>query len=769
MMTETKFSERKFIAVLGGLLLLTFYPVLLGGQALFYRDYGFLGYPFAHFHREAFWSGEIPFWNSLIHCGVPFFAQWNTMVFYPGSLIYLVFPLPASLAWFCVLHILLGGIGMRRLTQRWTGSEFGSAFAGVSFSLGGVMFGAAIYPNYLVAFGWMPWVFLLTEKACRTGGRNLALAALAGSMQMLSGAPELILMTWMLIGFLGVCRIAVDADAPKALVPRFFVVVLLVAGVCAFQLLPFFELLNHSQRGTASGSGFWSMPAWGWANFFVPLYSHFKTSQGVYVQAGQSFLPTYYLGIIPLWLGVLAVWQQRSWRAIALAVAGLGALLIAMGDQSPIYGMLKSVFPVGFARFPVKAVLIIGFICPALAACAIAWWEKEIAAGSELLARRLAASAGIIALGIVAVIGLSRAKPLFPNPDDLSLSNGLIRLMFLVAGVAAFMSWRRTSDALRRFVPPGCLVLIWLDVMTHTPVLNPTVDASAVQSNLARAYHQQKGIELPAGSQGRVMLRPEAELALHTRMVPKFFDDFIGQRLAMWGNLNLLDNVPKVNGAATLRPSWWNDVENLLYSTTNVVHPNLMDFLGVTHATRSGELMQWESIKLTGHIVSAGQRLTAKPSANLLAWLTPEWNPRNEGFVSETVDAKLLALPPVNAVATNLVHENGSIQFTVNSPSDTVAVIAETFHPGWTASVNGVSVQVIQVNHAFMAVPVKAGVNEVRMTYTEPRFRIGFLITALALAIGCWLWRQPMDSEFIPEDASVESGLSGIVPSALPL
>ena len=757
-MTETRLSERRFIGLLGVLLLLTFYPVLLGGQALFYRDYGFLGYPFAHFHREMFWSGEIPFWNSLIHCGVPFFAQWNTMVFYPGSLIYLIFPLPVSLAWFCVLHIFLGGVGMRRLALCWTGSDFGAAVAGVSFAVGGMMLGSVIYPNYLVAFGWLPWVFLFAEKAWTHGGRNLALAALAGSMQMLSGAPELILMTWMLLGVVGVSRIAFDATAPEALPRRFVFVVLLIAGICAFQLLPFFELLHHSQRDAGSASGFWALPAWGWVNFFVPLYSHFKTEQGVYVQAGQSFLPTYYLGIVPLWLAVVAIWQQRNWRTVALAFAGFGALLIAMGEQSPVYGMLKSVFPVGFARFPVKAVLIIGFIGPALAAHAIACWEKHPATGSESILRRLAQSAGVMALVIAGIGGFSRMKPLFPNPDDLTVSNGMVRLVFLVAAMAALVCWRRLSDALRRVVPMGFLVLIWLDVMTHTPVLNPTIDAGAFQSNLARAYQQQQGVEFPELKNGRVMLRPEAELALHTRMVPKFFDDFIGQRLAMWGNLNLLDNVAKVNGAATLRPAWWNSIESALYTSTNLAHTNLIRFLGVTHVTRTGELMQWQALSTSMHRVTAGQTLKSVPRGAPSIWESPLWNPRTEAFTGDVVDAELTNLPAVSASVSEIVHGNGRLQFVVDAPSATIAVISETFYPGWKAIVNGDSARVIPMNHAFMAVPVNAGKSVVQLNYSEPRFGIGIGITFLSLVVCGWLWRRPDEEDVEPGLDYVESG-----------
>jgi hypothetical protein len=202
---EEFLSLGRFALILAALLAVTFWRVLFGGEAFFYRDYGFLGYPFAHFHRECFWSGDFfPLWNPYVNCGAPFLAQWNTLCLYPGALIYLLLPLPWSLGFFCLAHLFLGGLGIRALAERWTGSRFGAAVADVAFVFSGLVLGCVIYPNYLVALGWMPWVALATRRAWQEGGRSIVLAALAGAMQMLSGAPEIILLTWAFLAALAV-------------------------------------------------------------------------------------------------------------------------------------------------------------------------------------------------------------------------------------------------------------------------------------------------------------------------------------------------------------------------------------------------------------------------------------------------------------------------------------------------------------------------------------------------------------------------------------
>ena len=97
------------------ILIFTAYPdVVLGIRTFGFRDFAIFGHPVAFYIRESFWRAEIPLWNPLNNCGIPFLAQWNTLVVYPGSLFLLVLPLPWSLGMFCLAHAELGGLGCRK-------------------------------------------------------------------------------------------------------------------------------------------------------------------------------------------------------------------------------------------------------------------------------------------------------------------------------------------------------------------------------------------------------------------------------------------------------------------------------------------------------------------------------------------------------------------------------------------------------------------------------------------------------------------------------
>src|SRR5580698_3891429 len=209
------FTPRRFGLLLALLVFASYPQVILGLQTFVARDYGFFAYPLAHFQKDCFWHGVIPFWDPYNNCGIPFLAQWNTMPLYPPSLIYLTLPLGWSLSFFCLLHLWFAGLGMYFLARRWTENSFAAAFAGTVFAFNGFTLNLLMWPSHIATFGWMPWAVLAVESAWREGGRKIPLAGLAGAMQMLAGGPETIFLTWLIILAFWLQQLA-EPEAPRA-------------------------------------------------------------------------------------------------------------------------------------------------------------------------------------------------------------------------------------------------------------------------------------------------------------------------------------------------------------------------------------------------------------------------------------------------------------------------------------------------------------------------------------------------------------------------
>ena len=352
--------------------------VLLGLQTFYYRDFGFFGYPLAHYHRGSFWQGEIPLWNPLNNCGLPFLAQWNTLVLYPGSLFYLLLPLSWSLAVFCLLHQFLAGMGMFCLASRWTGNRLAASVAGVAYAFNGLTLNCLMWPNNIAALGWMPWVVLVSQRAWTAGGRSIAAAAVVGAMQMLSGAPEIILLTWITLVVLAAGQSFQGLRAAGKVWWRFAAIAFLVAGTSAAQLLPFLDLLSHAHRDAGYGDSAWPMPIWGWANLLVPMFHCFHGFHGVYWQREQYWTSSYYPGAAIVALALLAAVLVRKRNVQVLTFLAVLALILALGDAGKLYGWLRHSFPqFGFLRYPVKFLVVLSFALPLLAAYAVSYLQNS--------------------------------------------------------------------------------------------------------------------------------------------------------------------------------------------------------------------------------------------------------------------------------------------------------------------------------------------------------------------------------------------------------
>jgi hypothetical protein len=735
------FTTGRFAGVLAAFCLVAFWKVLLGGEAMFYRDYGFLGYPFIFFSRESFWQGELPFWNPYVNCGAPFLAQWNTLALYPGSLIYWLLPLPWSLGFFCIVHVFLAGLGMYFLAHRWTGDRDGAAVAGTGFAFSGLMLASLIYPNYLVTLGWMPWVVLAVERGWREGGRWLVWGALTGALQMLTGAPEILLLTWLLLLVMAAGH-AWEGQGGAGLrgMGRFAGMVVLVAGLTAVQLLPFFDLLAHSQRSSGFAGGFWSMPSGGWANLVAPMFHYAKTPQGTYVQAGQSFFPSYYLGVGVLFLALLAVALSRRKRIVFLAGAAVFSLCLALGQHGVLYGLVKQVVPViGFARYPIKFVALAAFALPLLAAFGIALMREagEAGRGQEL---RVFGVVAVVFLALMGVVGWQGyAQPLPTDNPRMFLANLGVRAL-IFAGLACLLHGYFTRGSWRARVTPAVVALLFVDTLTGLPGQVPVITSQAFEPGMIAA--DLKLSPAPKLGESRVMLSSQAEFALHRQMLPDFLTDFLVERKALWYNLNILDGIPKINGASTLQPREQLEVENLIYGTTNDV-PRLADFLGAAHVTVPGETTKWQARSTHRPWITAGQRpIFAEAGETLRALSAADFEPAQVVYLPAEARGQVAVTNGTEARVSGVDFRARQVTFDVEARQAAVAVIAQTYYHPWQATVAGKQVPLWRANHGFQALEVPAGKSRVELSYQDRRFRTGGMVTLLSLGVCGWLWRR---------------------------
>ncbi|HXC99177.1 MAG TPA: hypothetical protein VN048_07535, partial [Verrucomicrobiae bacterium] len=621
---DARFNPWLFALFLIGVIAARCPEVLLGKATFFYRDFGIFGYPLAHYQRECFWRGEIPLWNPLNLCGIPFLAQWNTMTLYPPSLFYLVFPLQWSLGIFNLGHLFFGGMGMYFLARRWTGRQLAAAAAGTIFAFNGLSWHALMWPNNSAALGWMPWVVLAMEKGWRDGGRRLALAALAGAMQLLAGAPEITLLTWVFVGLLWLAQFWRNEIPRGRMMGRLLLAGTLSGGLSAAQLLPFLQLLAHSQRNAGYGNSAWSMPAWGWANFFVPLFHCERSILGVFFQNEQQWTSSYYMGTGTVALALLAVARARQPRVFWLAALAVTAVLLSMGDQAHLYDWLRRAFPpLGVMRFPIKIIVLTVFSLPLLTAFALN--EKPAPPPDARVRARQFLTVGIILLVVIAAILGYAHRFLLPNETwAVTLESGVSRAVFLffILG-AAWVAGRAGTASTKTLAGAALLLLLALDAMTHSTNQSPTV-TTAVYGPL----EIEKTMKARFG-ESRAMLHPWLQQFMANAAIPDPVGYYLGQRRMLHLDANLIDDIPTTSGFFSLELGSSVPVTTLLNNYGHDLPEPLADFVGASQITAPDTSFSWLPRTNYLPLATAGQKpIFASNDETLKALASPNFDPR---------------------------------------------------------------------------------------------------------------------------------------------
>ena len=713
-----------------GLILLAAYAiaypgVFIGSETFFCRDYGSYSYPVAEYAKHSILHGTIPLWNPYSLNGIPFTAQWSPMVFYPATLIYLLIPTWYALPLFMFLHLVMGGVGMRQLLLNLTKSEKAASLAGFSFAFSGLPISLLCWPAHCAAYGWAPWVVLATlwamELKCR---KRLVIAALITTMQLLTGSPEVIAVTWTITAALTIAKHG--RPTWKQLLASWTFSLCLAA----IQLLPFLGLLLNSNR-LDEASLDWSLRPESLLNFIAPLFHTEATPYGFAFPAAQKWLLSYYVptGLLAmLFIAPKRVWTQRVFIA-SMLLLGFG-LLLSMSPSLPLITKLLALTPVGIVRYPIKYLLLAYIALHIAIGLGIAAAEKEPIPPRHLLS---IFAAGILVLGFLILDGQNAAARNFQVRFLIGLT---------VCGLL-LKTWRNSRPALTF----ALLVLILTDVESHTQFF-PTIPRAEFLKERFVAALNRVGAEKPELGKSRLQRMEVTRI----QMPPEA--DHLARMTLLSRNRNLLEEVPSAGGFYSMYLKDQAKLSGKLYAFENCTNnsaPSYFDFIGVS--VEQGENGRLRDRKGAMPLLTVGQ--------------VPVFAATNEIETALATDLRTHVILPKTAAS--IFPDSGAtivsssvtphrIDAEILTHTNTVLVIAESYYPAWKASVNGRPVALLRANGAFQAVPLVAGKSNVLMLYQDEKLHAGAIISASAacLAIFLLIWPRKTASDPIPPSDSTQ-------------
>jgi len=325
----------------------------------------------------------------------------------------------------------------------------------------------------------------------------------------------------------------------------------------------------------------------------------------------------------------------------------------------------------------------------------------------------------------------------FPeNSRDLVGMNGLVRLLILAAGIGALLYLaRRREKAGQLMVSFGLLLLMGADICTHVPRQNPTVLASDYKRRTPMMTRA------PRLGESRTMLAREPKilmLALYGWDLEKWFS---AQRSLLYGDLNLLDEVPEVNGFFPIHLREESAVAGRLYKGPELA--KLQEFLGVSQLCTN--LFVWrEQTNFMPWATMGQQPVFADEAATLEALGAADFEPRRVVYLPLEASNHVSASAEVQAAIVSSNYTAGQCAFETQAGGRAMLVIAQSYYHCWEAAVDGAPAAIWRANCAFQAVEVPAGRHWVRLVYADRPFWIGAGISLGALVIcAAGICRQP--------------------------
>ncbi|RME75274.1 MAG: hypothetical protein D6784_08270, partial [Chloroflexi bacterium] len=316
-------------------------------------DFAAQFWAFATFEVRELSAGRLPLWNPYTFAGAPFWADVQSAVLYPPSLLTLLLSAPWGFSLFAleleaVAHFWLAAVFMYLFSREVTGNRAAGIIAALTFTFGGYLTG---YPGQQLAVletdVWLPLILFFIHRAAAARDRGqpawprLLTAGTAWGVALLAGHPQ----SAMIVGYVSMAYLLyLWLDQPGPLARR------LRDGLAAGALVSFSGLaLAAVQILPAAEYTLLSVRA---AGTYDKMSGGFPITDLIQLLLpGQvSHYSPLYVSIAALLLAGWAVFSTPRGRVLFWAGVAAAALLISFGGHTFLYSPLYLAGP-GFSIF----------------------------------------------------------------------------------------------------------------------------------------------------------------------------------------------------------------------------------------------------------------------------------------------------------------------------------------------------------------------------------------------------------------------------------
>jgi hypothetical protein len=672
--------------------------------------------------------GELPVWTAQLCSGLPLAGAPADPI---GLGAFALLPPGAALDLFVILLLLVAAHGSYALARRVGADRIGAVLAGLAFAGSGYIACQLKHLAIVSTVVWLPIGLLLIDRVFAPAAdgesstwarRSLAMAAfgLVFAQQVLSGFPQSAYICALTYGSFALFR-ALQAKSRFAS-PRTWMLllgglgaaVLLGGGAGAFVLLPMSALGSVSDRAAEVQLGYqWATRLAYWPpnilTFLIP-YINGDIADNSY-KGPPFFWEDYgYVGALTFLLAIYgAVRHRRQPVVLFLSAMTVLAYLFVLGAATPVYKMAYLLIPgLKMFRFPTRFLIVVELGIAVLGAIGLTRLRTD-------LQRRLSAVSRAPVWIAAAICALTAVDLWYhqPRQNPMVAADAWLTAPETAKLILADTPRPRTFTPRQRELHRAAFLAArgWADV-------RPYFDLRGVlQPNIGAAYWGIPSADCYAGIAPRwytdVWGDHNREDSLATRMSlvdpskqALLLHPGFAALLAGYGVTHVLSAYPQ---AGTHLEYLGRDGNAFVYRVPDAAR---VRFVGNARAVRSD--------------AEAGTRLldgTFDPGTEILL---------HDVESPPAVDSGGAA--SVRGSASIVEETQRSVVVSVDAPREGYLLLADTYYPGWSATVDGNPEPVIRANLSVRAVPVMKGRHEIRFTYDPPGVRTGLRVSLFSLA-----------------------------------
>lgn len=671
---------------------LFFHKPLFSSEYLFPWDFRGVQLPLITFLVDELRHGRFALWNPYTYNGYPVFANIEACYFHPLVLLSALIAshspanLPQLLEWAVVLQVWAAGIATYHFLRELNAGRAAAWAGAIIFETGGYFASRTEHIGAMMAVAWMPLAWLAVLKlSAKFEVRWFVLLCGALGMSILGGFPQPTLAvfasTMVLSIFLALWRMA-----KLRLVAYSLVGCVLGIGLAAVQFIPTYQLTQYSVAkyragwlGTGGGLYWQSL-----VSLLLPNhYNQFDMTR--FKGPGDPTFLYLYGSIAGLCLAVFALVAVRKRSAGLLASMTAFGLLWMLGENTPIWRALYPLLPVA-VRIGIHPEYTYCIFCFGLAGLA--------ALGLQALPMKemWRFAIGAVIAADLFLVGSGRPMNLVAVHDEPGVTH------------QTFEGSRPLLQEMQQLV--GTQQPPWRIDNTEDAGLGWSIQAPMSQIPTANGVS-------PLALENEIQLR----LFLHDGHPWGWYYPVEKPESAVLDVMNVKYVVARSKGAAFLAsaPRFRHAAQMPLGFELFENLTAMPRFFLVHDAVSAGSLAETRRLIANGAVDLHRTAITDRPVAL----------PAGFGGAVQTID-----------------YQPSRLELQVSTEQPALLVLAESYYPGWIASVDGAPADIYRVDIAFRGVSVPAGAHTVRMEFRPVILPVSIAVSmATAALLGLFWWR----------------------------